>query len=366
MKIAIIDDGVNAGFYPNTDRLLCDLRVTSEGKVVPRGNPPLRKSHGTICAAIIRKYAPGARLASLQILSGTALRATPSELRAALDWCAEERYPLIHMSLGSRQTRDYPILSPAVHRLLGQGAIIVAASGPDEQFSMPAYLNGVIGVRADEHFEDGQYALNPPSVCGVPITASGRHEITDYTGFTGYTHCCSSYAAPLITARVYQLLQRSGSWNSGSILAALKEGSLPLASPVPEPTGTEEEYFRVGITGTGEDFRGFLAGVLPFLWKNGYQCWGFSTEQLPAQETCISLRDGSPLKQVQALCRKMELDLALLHTSKPDILEACDVCISLDTGGKMIVSDRGAPGRESLSCAQTELPRLLEYLENCE
>ena len=365
MKIAIIDDGVNAGFYPNTDRLLCDLRVTPEGEVLPRKSAPLRKSHGTICAAIIRKYAPNAQLASLQILSGAALRATPFELRAALEWCAKERYPLIHMSLGSRQTSDFPILAPAVHQLLGQGAVIVAASGPDGQFSIPAYLDGVIGVRADEHFEGEQYALNPPAVCGVPITASGRHEITDYTGFTGYTHCCSSYAAPLITARVYQLLQRPGDWDRERILAALQEGALPLASPLPEPVGTEE-CFRVGITGTGEGFRGFLDAALPFLWKNGYQCWGFSTERPPAGETCIPLTGSSPVRQVQALCRKMELDLALLYTVRPEVLEACDACVSLDTAGRMIVSDCSAPGREPLSCAQTEMNRLLEYLENCE
>jgi type III pantothenate kinase len=68
IKIVVIDDGINAGLY-KTGFIEHDIEIVPELQVKYRTGYDVHKpSHGTTCAAIIKKYTPHAQLSSINIL----------------------------------------------------------------------------------------------------------------------------------------------------------------------------------------------------------------------------------------------------------------------------------------------------------
>ena len=67
-EIAVIDDGISEKLY-DVGQLRHNILITPELHVIERaGYDPFLPSHGTTCAAIIKKYAPDAVLSSIKVL----------------------------------------------------------------------------------------------------------------------------------------------------------------------------------------------------------------------------------------------------------------------------------------------------------
>ncbi len=205
MLIALIDDGIDTSVYPEI-RVKYDLSVERDGAVRERDVADrIITGHGTTCARIIAKYAPHAEFCSLRIFHRENLRASCAQLAAAMEWCLEARVPIIHMSLGTRQPNDYQRIRSIAARLIQQRQIIVAACSNSGNYSMPAYLSGVVGILADPGFEGAEYVL--PAGSNL-IRASSRHTIPLPSGHELTTHTANSYAAPTVTAAVHNILER--------------------------------------------------------------------------------------------------------------------------------------------------------------
>lgn len=209
INIAIIDDGVNEQVYPYLS-LAKDIEVNSHLEFVPRiNNDSSNLSHGTICAAIIKKYAPSASLSSIKILNKQA-KGVKEKLIKAIDWCIAQQINIINLSLGSIHYCDYMSIKEMVNLAYRNGLIIIAASSNRNVVTYPASLTNVIGVKCDrDHIlTNDEYIYNIDPVDGIEITANAQHCLSDILGKEYTTYPSNSFAAPVITAVICQIMNR--------------------------------------------------------------------------------------------------------------------------------------------------------------
>jgi len=210
LTIAVIDDGVSRETIPHLSFEL----VYKNGIIQEESEKISHFSHGSFCAAIIKKYAPEADFGSIRVLDWEQT-GNLDALIAALKWCANQKIKLINLSIGSSQACDIPALYEAVNEVVDGGGIIVAACKNLRNASFPASFGNVIGVRADESLAGMQYIINPNPNGGIEFCASASHEIyltADTAPFAINTY--NSYSAPVMSAILYNLLSTQGCGSS--------------------------------------------------------------------------------------------------------------------------------------------------------
>jgi len=203
MDVAVIDDGVNENLYSNGP-LVFNIQISESLTIKKRkGYDPFFLSHGTQCAAIIKKYAPNTGIGSIMILNEN-YRALPKQLERALLWCIEEKVPVINISLGTIDFHDFPGITSLVNKAASSGIIIVSALHNKNIYTLPASLSNAIGVVSD-HVKpkpDREYDCILFSPAGIDFTARAYHGLKNVFGHIDRTENSNSYAAPYITARV--------------------------------------------------------------------------------------------------------------------------------------------------------------------
>ena len=204
MIVTIIDDGVS---FNAVSDLLFSLHVGENGEIKEYDCDIDTLSHGSICAGIIRKYAAYTKLGSIKILDTKTKRGDCDNLVKAIYWCIENDVKIINLSLGSVFVNDYHVLLHAVNMAYKHNIIIVSACKNGEITSYPASFSNVIGVRCDPVLRGDSYYAYEINYGGIDFFASSSHEI-DILSAAPYqiTPICNSYAAPLITAKVYSIL----------------------------------------------------------------------------------------------------------------------------------------------------------------
>ena len=210
MLIAVIDDGIDFQSYPEL-KVEYDFVVEENGVIHPRGtDDPILTDHGTTCARIIHTYTPDASFCSLGIFSTQKLRANIKQLISALNWCYEQRIPLIHLSVGSTRLSDYEPLQKTVSRMLCHGQILVAAhSNRDKRYTMPACFSGVLGVATDPRLVNCEFRVSDDmQPDNVHLLASAKHKLKNMNGIYEETQLANSYAAPTITALAHEILRQ--------------------------------------------------------------------------------------------------------------------------------------------------------------
>lgn len=224
-NIAVIDDGVCEKSF-NIGLLKYNIEITPDLEIRERlGYNPYEISHGSICAQIIRKYAPGTVLSSIKILNDNS-RCSREQLIKALIWCADNDIKLVNLSLGTIDYKDFQSISHAVNRVYKKGLIIVAAANNNDVFTYPASHTNVIGVKACKHqtVEDREYIYNSCNLDGIEITACGTHLLAD--GINEKTVSGSSFAAPIITALIHNILDRYPSAGLEEVKEKLREAAI--------------------------------------------------------------------------------------------------------------------------------------------
>ena len=219
IRAAVIDDGINERLY-NIGCLDFNIEINHEFKICKRKdyNNNL-SSHGTTCAAIIKKYAPDVRLGSIKILNDVRKRAERYQLITAIDWCIQNGVKLVNLSLGTIDFRDFDEIRYCVNMAAENGLIIISACNNKNTYTVPSCLTNVIGVRCRKTYIDAQYKFIPYSFDGIDVEASGRHLLADIYGKCMYTRPFNSFAAPFVTAMVHKIL----SGNPDALLEEIKE-----------------------------------------------------------------------------------------------------------------------------------------------
>ena len=150
--IAVIDDGISEITIPNLEfrKKVYRKKIVDDDTVIDDF------SHGSICASIIKKYAPNARFGSIRILNKTG-RGSIKKLIEAIKWCIKNAVKIIHLSIGTTQACDIPGLYNIVNEATEKGCIFIAACKNYSNVSFPASFRNVIGVRADETLTGMEY-----------------------------------------------------------------------------------------------------------------------------------------------------------------------------------------------------------------
>lgn len=227
MQIAVIDDGINNGYY-NAGKLLYDFEITPDLHIIERKfNNPYCNNHGTTCAAIIKKYYGKAEFASIKILDDSFGVSTASQLITAINWCVERKIKLINLSLGTTDYRDFDSIKKCVNTAADKGTVIIAAGCNNNIISYPAFLSNVIGVRQNSglYGKDGYIMFNSP-VDGIDCEACGEHCLIDYRGKERITSPSNSYSAPYITAAAACILENNCNAGISEVKAFLQDSIL--------------------------------------------------------------------------------------------------------------------------------------------
>ena len=208
MLIAIIDGGVEASVLEGI-QLKEDLNVDASGLIRKRRkNERIVSGHGSICASIIGKYAPDAKFCSIRIFNKKELRTNHKKLIAALEWCYKEKIPIVHLSVGTGHLSDYKVVRNIVSKMIKKHQIIVAAHSNTDLYSIPASLAGMFGVEADKEMAGSDFKIIQDEIRGVVIKASSKHKLKFSEGDFFDTQITNSYAAPTVTAAIFNLISK--------------------------------------------------------------------------------------------------------------------------------------------------------------
>lgn len=216
--IAVLDDGVSKDVV---DDLLFDFEVKSNGRVMIKKQKTDMSSHGSICAAIIRRYAPEAKIGSIKILNSER-KGNIRALLVALRWCAKRGIKIVNLSAGTYQMCDIIPLIRVVKAFRRRGGILVAACKNGKNIGFPASLDGVIGVKAVEGLKDDEYYMCDEQPGGIDYIASGEHHLS-IMGIEETTIVSNSYAAPVISAHLYKALNENKPMPKTNIKTADKQ-----------------------------------------------------------------------------------------------------------------------------------------------
>ncbi|APF26633.1 subtilase family protein [Clostridium sporogenes] len=226
INIAIIDDGVNENLY-NTGVLKYNIEITPNLMIRERKKyDRYKSSHGTICAAIIKKYLPYSVLSSIKILNDKC-KGSVEQLSLALKLCADKEINLINLSLGSTYFDDFEILKESLEYCYKKGVIIVSAISNENIYTYPASLTNIIGVKCDKkgRIKEGKYIYIENSLDGVNIISLGSHTIKNFKGINGITNNCNSFVVPFIISEVYNMMKENLHYDLNSVKKYLKQKS---------------------------------------------------------------------------------------------------------------------------------------------
>lgn len=205
-KIAVIDDGINLGFYNNILCLDNNVEIDINCNVGKHKNTENEYSHGTACASIINKYTEGAIISSIKIINETS-KTTSKQLLKGIEWCLENNIGIINISLGTIDLQENDELCAIVNKAAINGIIIVAAVSNENKVTLPASLSNVIGVKTLDNEELRGYLYNYDSMDGVDILAPSIHNLTNRYE-EEKTLKCNSFATPYITAKVHNIIDK--------------------------------------------------------------------------------------------------------------------------------------------------------------
>lgn len=223
--VVVIDDGINNSLS-NIGELKYDMVIDDELDIRQRSVAIDSISHGTMCASIIKKYAPNQMLSSIQILDDSTHRGNKYKLIEALKWCDTHNIRLVSLSLGTIDFRDYIEIKNCVFNLHNENMILIAACNNKNVYTVPASLPNVIGVKCNRKLTDDQYRFSQYPFDGIDIIASGTHKLNLFSEEEKYIKPSNSMAAPLITAKIIHMLETNHHMNRQQIISNLNKEAL--------------------------------------------------------------------------------------------------------------------------------------------
>lgn len=212
VRVAIIDDGIGIGLY-DIGNIARSIEITPNLTVINLDKDnytQFNTSHGTICAAIVKKYYTQAILTSVKVLSSKSRKGKKKQLVKAIQWCIDNEIQVANLSLGTIDYRDFELIKDVINKAYNKGLIIVAACSNKDIFTYPASCSNVIGVKSsnDGNLKEGEYIFNLYPLDGIEITACSEHMLLKNGNESKLTRMCNSYAAPMITAEVCKIIDK--------------------------------------------------------------------------------------------------------------------------------------------------------------
>lgn len=236
ITIAFLDDGICSSAFPFLADIKASLDVADDGSVFQTGEPN-GVTHGTLCAAVVRLYAPDAEIISIRVLDPITRRGTIYQIRYALEWCIAHSVSVINLSVGSVNFKDWEYLRPTVANLERNNIPLICACSNSKIPSVFTEFSWSISVKAEEGLYKNQFRPQTENFLESDFFASSTHTLVETTNMVQTFSSQNSHAAPVITAKVYQLLKEYGKLPIGKLLHLLQgnqNGSHFHVKPVPD------------------------------------------------------------------------------------------------------------------------------------
>lgn len=149
------------------------FEVGNDGYIAENPKKEIKNPHGTVISLILRFICREVRLISVNILNEK-LSTDGRVLIYAMERVLELEPDIIHLSLGTTRWKYRFPIGRIVKNARRKGIIIVASAHNEGLVSYPAYLKGVIGVKADafdscfEYYYKDNFFYAPFSAAGIP------------------------------------------------------------------------------------------------------------------------------------------------------------------------------------------------------
>lgn len=323
IQIAIIDDGISVSTIPD----LC-FNLDFTGAAAPK--PVSADSHGSTCAAIIRHYSADAIIGSIKVLDNQTMKGSLEAVICAVEWCIKSKVRIIHMSIGSVTPSDFLPLTKIIDRAFESGAIIISACKNGANFACPASLPTVIGVKTDKLLEGNQFSVNAAPTGGIDFLASSRHSIDT---IDEETQICNSYAAPVITARVYSMLKNTQELT----LDCVRERLFSLCGGLKPCDETPTAFSQVNIEATESPVI-VISGNGGMVLAHALEIKFLEKNYFPLLLSSDADFLGSAgLSECTKMVAFYAADLMIVVTDRPDFIMASDICLDC-TKNRVMVS----------------------------
>lgn len=276
-EVAVIDNGVDAKILGPDTRCL-EVKDGLEIMDEKKKGPP-RLNHGTVCAAIIRKFAREAKFTSLKITDDASGRSTVEQLLAALNWCSRHGIRLINLSMGTADYRDFKTVREYIDDFIINDTIIVAAYSNFNVATYPAAMPSVFGVKCDRGglLREAQFAFEDPGNTDLVANSAFSFFENEHAVKTNHSN---SFAAPVVTAAISVLLDRCPGLDFEGVKNILIEQSYKKSAfrrQLYMPGGNFEQTMpAIAIKNSGEDGLYLLAELSRLFEKDGYGVVVFS------------------------------------------------------------------------------------------
>jgi subtilisin len=206
--VAIIDSGIDTRHPDLNLRVIESVEARVENKKVLFDPSSTGDSagHGTACAGIVSKIAPGVNFSSVKVLGAGGLGDGQAFL-AGLEYAIKKRYKLINLSLGTTKPQFFAPLHDLLDRAYQAGCIVVAAANNLPQPSFPSvFSSSLISVIKSDETDPFNFGFRYGEV--IELTAPGVNVRTawlngGYRNLTG-----NSFACPHIVGIIALLLER--------------------------------------------------------------------------------------------------------------------------------------------------------------
>ncbi|MYV97594.1 S8 family serine peptidase [Streptomyces sp. SID3343] len=196
VRVCVVDSGIEAG-HPLIGELAGSYAVLNrdEGPEVGKVDPGDTCGHGTACASIVRRIAPGCELHSVRIL-GEKGGGTGDALLTGLRWAIEQRFEVINLSLSTSRPQFNQELRELADDAYFNGSVIVASAHNSRIESFPWRFSSVISVGSHAEDDSALVLYNP----SPPVEFFARGQAVPVAGPNGGTtrNTGNSFAAPHI------------------------------------------------------------------------------------------------------------------------------------------------------------------------
>jgi subtilisin len=175
--------------------------------------------HGTACAAIVRRTAPGCEIISVRVL-GPRLSGKGEVFVAGLRWAIAAGARVLNLSLSTNRFDLLADLHAIADEAAHAGAVIVSAMNNVPAPTFPSEFSNVISVAASAGRDPFEILANPapPADFGAP----GIDIDVAWLGGTTMTVTGNSFAAPHVAGLAARVLSKHPSLTAYQLKAVLR------------------------------------------------------------------------------------------------------------------------------------------------
>ncbi|MGW7350816.1 S8 family peptidase [Streptomyces sp. NPDC054784] len=210
VRVCVVDTGVESG-HPVVGALQGSYEVTADADGAPHvvDSGPLPDGegdgcgHGTACAGIVRRVAPGCSLYSVRVL-GEGFTGTGDALLTGLRWAVDQGFDVVNLSLSTTRPKFLESLRALADQAFFTGTTLVASAHNTPVESFPWRFSSVVSVGTHREDDPGLFLYNPAPP--VEFFAPGQNVRVAWTGGKTIRTTGNSFATPFIAGMCARLL----------------------------------------------------------------------------------------------------------------------------------------------------------------